>query len=213
MKNKMFWIILLSCAAVLLVIQGCSCTKEKESGKVELSGGNPELNVEHSIALDRQFMFLNYAEDYRWFETNVVLKDFMDEECDGTVLSIRNVFQYVIDYGKSADVYVVLSSHTLEGSSVERINDFWIEDWPLNEDAINIQFREAFERLMEANCPKPHSRQVTLRKMVGPVAANPQWIFGNMREQVYVDAVTGEVSVNNPSFPDAYVGLPLGEWP
>lgn len=213
MKNKMFWIILLSCVAVLLVIQGCSCTKEKESGKVELSGGNPELNVEHSIALDRQFMFLNYSEDYRWFETNVVLKDFMDEECDGTILSIRNVFQYVIDYGKSADVYVVLSSHTLEGSSVERINDFWIEDWPLNEDAINIKFKEAFEKLMEANCPKPHSRQVTLRKMVGPVAANPQWIFGNMREQVYVDAVTGEVSVNNPSFPDAYVGLPLGEWP
>jgi len=212
MKSKMFWIILLACAAVLIVIQACSCEKEK-SEKAWLCSSNPELNVEHSIAMDRQFMYANYADDYRWFETNIVLKDFMDEECDGTIVSIRNVFQYVIERGKGADVYVVLSSHTLEGSTIERIHDFWIEDWPMNDDDISISFKEAYERLMEANCPKPHSRQVTLRKMVGPVEANPQWIFGNMREQVFVDAVTGNVSVNNPSFPDAYVGLPLGEWP
>jgi hypothetical protein len=50
-----------------------------------------------------------------------------------------------------------------------------------------------------------------LRKEVAPLDCNPQYIFGNKRAQLYVDAVTGEVKDYNP----AYKGftMPLGEWP
>jgi hypothetical protein len=55
---------------------------------------------------------------------------------------------------------------------------------------------------MAANAPKPHSRQVVLRKEVGPNSINPQYIFGNFQAQLYVDAVTGDVKTKNPAFPD-----------
>ena len=56
---------------------------------------------------------------------------------------------------------------------------------------------------MEANCPKPHSKKCTLRKELGPNGAdvNAQYIFGNSEQQVYVDAVTGKVSLTNPVYP------------
>ena len=53
---------------------------------------------------------------------------------------------------------------------------------------------------MEVNLPKPHSKHVVLRKQIGPKACNPQWIFGNITSQIYVDAVTGEVNSKNPAF-------------
>ena len=54
---------------------------------------------------------------------------------------------------------------------------------------------------------------MVLRKQVGPVDANPQWIFGNLHSQIYVDAVTGAVSKDNPAFDGLNLGTPLGEWP
>jgi len=65
--------------------------------------------------------------------------------------------------------------------------------------------------MMAVNFPKPHSRYVTLRNPIGPVAINTQWIFGNVREQLWCDAVTGEIRNSNPAFPN--LNTPLGEWP
>ena len=56
--------------------------------------------------------------------------------------------------------------------------------------------------MYEANIPKPHSKNVVLRKEIGSLDANPQYIFGNSQAQVYVDAVTGEVRGYNPAFPE-----------
>lgn len=70
----------------------------------------------------------------------------------------------------------------------------------MNEEVINISYKEAYEKMMEANYPKPHSKHCVLRKEVGPYDCNPQYIFGNIEAQIYVDAVTGAVSDQSPAF-------------
>ena len=176
--------------------------------------GSGEIRVENAITLDREAMFLKHGNDYRWFETGVVLKNWLDEENDGAIEMVVNVFQVVTEIDStSADTYVYKIQHTEKGTVEESIHGFWVGDHLLNEESISISFKEAFEKVMEVNLPKPHTRQVVLRKEVGPVEANPQWIFGNSRAQIYVDAVTGEVSDENPAFKGYGFKMPLGEWP
>ena len=192
-----------------------SCEEKKNEKQQNLNEPKVEsLIVENTISVDREFMFLNYGGDYRWFETCILMKDFMDEETDGSVDAVTSVFQVVKEIDSSCyDTHVIMTVHTLDTSTIEIKEGFWVEDWPLNDEAICVTFEEAFSKLMEANCPKPHSRHCVLRSEVGPVSANPQYIFGNSRSQIYVDAVTGEVSTVDPVFPDANLNGPLGEWP
>ena len=82
----------------------------------------------------------------------------------------------------------------------------------MDKEPIKITFAEALEKLNQVNFPKPHSRYCVLRKEVGPKDANVQYIFGNSKAQLYVDAVTGEVTDLNPVF-GGDLGKPLGEWP
>ena len=173
------------------------------------------LNVEHLVAMDRQDMYLNHNKDYRWYETCIDLVDFMYEDCDGTIAGVANVFQAVEDYGDgSFDTYVVLFAHANNGNNSKEIkHGFWVEDFPMNDDEIKVTFEEAFQKINEVNLPKPHSKHCVLRKQIGPKACNPQYIFGNTHAQIYVDAVTGAVSKDNPAFGGLNLGCPLGEWP
>lgn len=174
------------------------------------------LVVENLVSMDRQDMFNNYAKDYRWFETCILLKDFLDEDCDGTVAGVSNIFQVVeeSENGKTFDVHVVMFAHTPDTAAVEVVHSFWVEDLPMENEAIKVTFKEAFEKVMAVNYPKPHSQHVVLRKQLGLIDANPQYIFGNTEAQLYVDAVTGDVSNKNPVFPeDVKLAKPLGEWP
>lgn len=200
-------------ASVALMTSCNSCNKEQEvkQDSVELKAA--KLNASHVTATDRQYMFINYDGNYRWFEQCVLLKDFLDEDNDGTIEGISNVFQVVEGDSTCYDVHVILMAHNVNGKdTVEVKHGFWVEDYPLNEEAIAITFEQAYDLVMKVNFPKPHSRQCVLRKQVGPVDANPQYIFGNNRAQLYVDAITGEVSDKNPAF-EGYFGNPLGEWP
>ncbi len=194
-----------------------SCEEKKNEEQQNLNEPKVEsLVVENTISVDREFMFLNYGGDYRWFETCILMKDFMDEETDGDVEAVTSIFQIVKEIDSSCyDTHVIMTVHTLDTSTIEIKEGFWVEDYPLNDEAICISFEEAFAKLMESNCPKPHSKHCVLRKEVGPVDANPQYIFGNSRAQIYIDATTGEISdINvNPVFPDAKLNRPLGEWP
>lgn len=196
---------------LMICVSSCTCTQQKETlADSEVA----ELVVENTVSTDRQDVYLNHGENYRWFETGVQLKDFLDEENDGTIELVVNVFQVVEEKDSTSfDTFVYKYQHTLEGTASEAIHGFWIEDYPLNDEVIKVSFREAFEKIQEVNYPKPHTRQVVLRKQVGPVDANPQWIFGNLRSQLYVDAVTGEVSPENPAFKAKGFKMPLGEWP
>lgn len=213
MTKRLFLMMFVSLMMVF-GFNSCSCDREDKTNN--LNGEQAELVVENLISADREYMYLNHGGDYRWYETCITLKDWLDsEECDGTVESVASVFQYLENTDEtSSDVRVVLTAHTRDTNAIETRFGFWVGDFPLNEETICINFAQAFERLQEANCPKPHSRHCVLRREIGPVAdVAPQYIFGNQSAQVYVDAKTGEVSTENPAFKGFGFKMPLGEWP
>lgn len=235
MKRSMFFGLLLMIIGMLAT--GCSsCQSEKKKQVVEsdsvavidstvvipavgddIDGVIPDLtaSVENIIATDRQTMYgLADAQDYKFFECDIKLCDFLNaEDCDGKILSVTNVFQQIIERGKGYDTKVWMFTTTGKGT-VQVLNDnaFYIENEPLNDEPMPITYEQAFERIMKANVVKPHSRNCILRKPIGPTPCNAQYIFGNRRQQIFVDAITGEVRTKNPAF-DGYLNKPLGEWP
>ena len=179
----------------MMAFSSCKCSSDIQ--EVEKT----ELVVENVVSADRQYMFLNYGEDYRWFETCIVLDNYLDADTTIAIHGISNVFQVVKEEGTSADVTVISIAHVADTSGIDvREHSFWVGDVVLNEEVIKLTFDDAFNRLMETNIPKPHSRYCVLREEVGAKDINPQYIFGNDQYQVYVDAVTGDVTDENPAF-------------
>ena len=173
------------------------------------------LDFEHTIATDREAMYLKGG-DYRWFESCVLLKEYLDSENPTSEpVMISNVFQRIIEKGNGFDTWVYKFQHFSDGTfAVDSVQGFWIEDNPLNEEVIALKYTEAFDKMMQTNSPKPHSKQCCLRNPLGPVACNAQYVFGNVREQLWVDAKTGDVKNSNPAFPkEKGFKMPLGEWP
>lgn len=194
-----------------------SCTGCNSSDiKLQDSVATTVLDVEHSIALDRQTMYVNYKDNYRWYETEILLPEFMDSDsATSNPEMIVNVLQSIVEDGNSADVWVHKFKHFKDGSiKHDSIQGFYIENSALNDEVIKLNYKEAWDRMIATNFPKPHSRHVTLRNPVGPIAINTQWIFGNIREQIWIDAVTGDAKNSNPAFPkEKGFKMPLGEWP
>ena len=194
-----------------------SCTGCNSSDiKLQDSVATAVLDVEHSIALDRQTMYVNYKDNYRWYETEILLQEFMDSDsATSNPEMIVNVLQSIVEEGNGADVWVHKFQHFKDGTVVhDSIQGFWIENWPLEDQAIKLKYTEAWDKMLAVNFPKPHSKHVTLRNPIGPVAINTQWIFGNIKEQIWIDAVTGECKNSNPAFPEEKgFKMPLGEWP
>ena len=216
------FICLMACMAFMLT--GCTkCAGDKTEPAADVVAADSAktdtvvtegYNVEQIVSTDRQAMFMAYKQDYRWYETCIVLKDFLDEDCDGTVEGLSNIFQVVLEEDNGADVYVVMYSHAAGKDSVTTVHSFWIEDYDMGKEPVKmITFAEAFQKIQEVNYPKPHSKHCVLRKEVGPNDCNPQYIFGNAQAQLYVDAVTGKVSPDNPVFEGVKLAKPLGEWP
>lgn len=203
----------LATVAMMVSVASCKCTSDNQEQTPVLKA--TELVVENLVSTDRQAMYLNHGGDYRWYETGIQLKNFLDEENDGAIDMVVNVFQVVEQYDSTSfDTFVYKYQHFADGTvNEDSVHGFWVEDYPLNEEAVVVTFKEAYEKVMAVNLPKPHSRQVVLRKQVGPVDANPQWIFGNLHAQIYVDAVNGNVSDKNPAFDAKGFKMPLGEWP
>ena len=193
------------------------CNSSKEDIKLQDSVvATAVLDVEHSIALDRQTMYVNYKDNYRWYETEILLPEFMNSDSvTSNPEMIVNILQSVVEEGNGADVWVHKFQHFKDGTVVhDSIQGFWIENYALNDEVIKLKYTEAWDRMMQTNFPKPHSRYVTLRNPIGPVAINTQWIFGNVREQIWIDAVTGDAKNSNPAFPkEKGFKMPLGEWP
>ena len=235
---KKFFILGFLLAIVSIMATGCSsCQSEKKKQvdgieKVDsvaqadsvvsvvaedYDGVVPDItaSVENIIATDRQAMYtIAKGASYKFFESDIKLCDFLDSEnCDGKILSVNNVFQQIIEKGNGADTNVLMFLTTGKGTEVSIYEHaFYLENEPLNDKPMPITFEKAFERMMKANVVKPKSRNCILRKPVGPTPCNAQYIFGNRVQQIYVDAVTGEVRTKNPAF-DGYLGKPLGEWP
>jgi len=193
------------------------CSSSKEDIKLQDSVvATTVLDVEHSIALDRQAMYVNYKDNYRWYETEILLPEFMDSDsATSNPEMIVNVLQSIVEEGNGADVWVHKFQHFKNGEIVhDSIQGFWIENYALNDEVIKLNYIEAWDKMMAVNFPKPHSKHVTLRNPIGPVAVNTQWIFGNIHEQIWIDAVTGDAKNSNPAFPkEKGFKMPLGEWP
>lgn len=205
------------CAMIGMVsCSSCGSKQEKSVGAADSMAAVSKINIEHAIALDRQTMYAKFGDSYRWFETDMRLPEFLDGEnpvSEPTILV--NIFQGIVESDNGADTYVWKFQHFPDGTiAVDSIHGFWIENFPLNNETIKFTYKEAFDRMMESNFPKPHSRNVVLRNPIGPVGVNAQWIFGNISEQLWVDAVTGDVKDSNPAFPkEKGFKMPLGEWP
>ena len=202
--------ILLFCMMSLILF--CSCNGCQKEEKLVVEQGTPMV-VQNVISTDKEAMYL-INKDYRWFETLILLNDYLDEENDGSIAEVVNIFQAVRDYdGQSADVKVYKFQHLVDGVCLtDSINGFWVEDVPIADTLALIPYEKAYELINEVNLPKPHSRHVCLRNPLGPISVNPQWVFGNIHSQLWVDAVTGDIKESNPAFPEN-LSLPLGEWP
>lgn len=183
----------LMASVLLLGAASCtSCNQEKQK---------METMVEQTIKSDRTYMCENYGCVYVWYESSITLNDFLDaEDCDGTVFGVANVFQVSTEDAEGYETSVIMFTHTPDAYKVTETPGFWIEDFAIDTAEIAITYRQAFQRMMESNYPKPHSRFCVLRKEIGPVSCNPQYIFGNQHGQIYVDAKTGAVTDNNPAF-------------
>lgn len=211
---RKFLFVVLSSIVLMLCVSSCKWfSRDTEEPKVS-SIQQTELVVENLISMDREYMYMNYGGDYRWYETCILLNDYLDEDCDGSFVGVSNVFQSVIRYDSTSfDPFVVMFAHTQDTSTIEIVDSFWIEDYPINDEPIQLTYCDAFNRVMESNYPKPHSKHVVLREEIGPNACNPQYIFGNLTYQIYVDAVTGDVTDESPAFKGFDLQMPLGEWP
>lgn len=195
MKKTFYIFSLILSVIVSFGMYSCSCNKEKNDfAQVQ---NDTTLVVETTVNLDKQVMF-NEGKDYVWYETCVLLKDYLDDEkCDGTVAEVTNIFQV----NKNGQPYVWMFTHVGDSLVTDVHNSFWMEDYRLNDDHIKLTYKDAFNKVMSTNSVKPHSRNCILRNPMGPLECNPQYVFGNIEEQLWVDAVTGDVHNSNPAFP------------
>ena len=206
---------------VLSLTFGLTSCKSCNGGEPEKKADATEvakavaLNVENVISADREAMFLKAGDNVRWYETTIVMTNLLSApDCTSEVSEVINTFQKIIEYEKGFDTMVYTLRHGKDGTyEIDSVDGWWAEDFPLNNEPIEVNFKEAFDLLMKANITKPDSRYCVLRKEIGPNSCSPQYIFGNTRSQVYVDAVTGNVTAINPVFDGCGFEKPLGEWP
>ena len=200
----------------VVLFASCGNNTKKEEPKLALGDSVAVLDVEHAIATDRQAMYMKFGENYRWYETDILLPEFLDsEDVTSNPVMVVNIFQSIVEEGNGFDTWVWKYQHLADGTVLtDSINGFWIENVELNNEVIKLKYTEAFDRMMQTNFEKPHSKHVTLRNPIGPVSVNTQWIFGNIHQQIWIDAVTGDAKNSNPAFPEEKgFKMPLGEWP
>lgn len=90
---------LIFCMAALLLTGMAaslfSCEQKKDAppdiGYVPLGTSDGALNVENTISTNREYMFLHYGKDYRWYESCILLKDYIDA-VTGSVSGLNPAF-------------------------------------------------------------------------------------------------------------------------
>lgn len=147
----------------------------------------------HTIALNGK---------YQWRNSRVILNDTVTAENidDLHVVAVNDVFFYW-DSQKGPMVQYI-NSHVKYGVQIPYpINDVWIEDADMSEQPIKISAEQALMRLKEYNGILPKDCNfLTLRYPVGPKDCNVQWVFGDVYDVLFIDAVTGEIRDYDPAF-------------
>lgn len=183
---------------VIFGVGACKCSGPSESSNVE------NIVVEETVKENKVWMEENFGDNYMWFETYVTYTQFLDEEFDGIYDTITSVFQAAenadseeVSYDTKV-IFFVIDNGILQRPDIQE--GFWVGDCVMSEEDIELTFTDALHSLMKSNYPKPHSKNCVLRQELGPAICNPQYIFGNVQAQIYVDAKTGEVSDENPAY-------------
>ena len=193
--NTMKQFVLFALIAIILV--GC--------GKKErIFSSNPELvGIEDIIKMDDKQMKDGFGQDYKYYESYVIYDKFFDSGEDNKIVEMCSVFR-VLDNEKesgSKDTRVIIFAHRPGSTFIDKKAGIFVENYNLCLDSIKVTFIQAYEKMMYSKLKKPRSKFCSLRRQYGEVKANPQYVFGNASEQIYVDAITGEVKNENPVFP------------
>ena len=181
----------------LMAFSLSSCNWFKKEKKDD---SKQEITIESLVSEDTKYMVEKYDTAFVYYETEIVLNEFLDEECDGSFESVVNVFQTFTGNDTTQNPTVFRFIHIGDSSRIEEETGYWLEDITLHDGDIAVTFKDAYQKITEVNVPKPHAKTCTLRKEVGPCPSNAQYIFGNVYSQLYVDAITGDVLENSPAF-------------
>ena len=199
--KKVLFILLM--AILVAGITSCDGNKKQQSNTTTEQVADSSLVVEDLISMDREAMTLEFTKNYKWYETCIVNQDNFDSNNASTpvVVEVTNIFQCPLNnHVASAEMQVVEYTHTKDTTTMKVNKGFWLGDQPMNNEKINLTYTDAYAKMMATNLPKPHSKQCVLRKELGPKKCNPQYIFGNKQAQIYVDAITGNVTDKNPAY-------------
>lgn len=190
----------------------CSCTGCNKNEKEPVQNDSIII-VDKIINDDFEEICNEYGKDnFRFYESNILLNNFLDEEYNG-ISELVNIYQVTTEDSNSFDTKVYKIQHFSDGKVLkDSIDGLWIEDCVIDPNEIKVSYDSAFILINKVNLPRPHSKHVTLRKPLGPLMCNTQWIFGNIKSQIWVDAVDGTIRTSNPAFPETFK-MPLGEWP
>lgn len=217
MKKSIILSLLL--AIVSIMATGCtSCQSEntkQETVYHDFDGVVQDFTagVSHIQALHRQKMYniIQFLKEqgheialnnYQWRNSLVILNDTVTAENidDLHIVSIRDVFYYWSN--KFGPQVQYITDHVVYGTQIPYpISDVWIEDKDMSDAPIKFSAEDALNRLKEWNGILPKDCNfLTLRLPVGPKDCNPQWVFGDVFDVLFIDAVTGEIRTWNPAF-------------
>ena len=211
MKKKIFlsFVLLMTIVSVgLCSCNGCKKSEKQDTQPVSLYHDYDGVvqdftaGTAHIQALHRQQMSqLVEGGKYQWRNSRVVFNDAvtMENIDDLHVTDINDVFCY---WNKQGPWVQYINSNVKEGLQIPwPINDVWIEDANLSDKPVKLSAEQALQRLKEWNGVLPKDCNfITLRLPVGPNGCNPQWVFGDAYNVLFIDAVTGEVKDSNPAF-------------
>lgn len=181
-----------------ITLVGCSEKREPVTSNQEL------VEVENIIKTDNEQMKKGFdADEFKYYESYAIFDKFFDSDSSNWISEMCVVFK-VLDNEKkvgSKDTRVMIFAHRPGVTFVDKKAGIFVENYNLKLDSIKVTFIQAYEKMMFSKLKRPRSKFCSLRCQYGDVKANPQYVFGNADEQIYVDAVTGEVSNENPVFP------------
>ena len=172
----------------------------------------PILNFEEIIAEDKALVeqyiqnnFENPSEVHKyWWEVDITMsKYYTDPDAyDNKIETMVDVFS--VAYHSNNTVLMIY--HEGDSRMVAEFNDIWVGDNNLydREEQIVKTFNEAYRLMLDSEFDKVQSRQCAFRAQLGPQGGTipPQFVFGNVHSQLYVNSQTGEVLNYSPVFPE-----------
>lgn len=200
---------LLGMLAITVMLVGCNSCNTKEEKQDDVAYHDYDgvvqdftAGVSHIQGLHKQMMYSLLGNgEYQWRNSRIVFNDTVTLENIDEVkaVAVNDVFFYWNEKGPWVQY---INSHVKYGVQIPfPINDVWIEDADMSDKKINLSAEDALKRLKEWNGVLPHGcNSITLRYPVGPKDCNVQWVFGDVYDVLFIDAVTGEVRDYDPAF-------------